>query len=131
MSKLTKTDEQWKQVLSDEQYYVLRQEGTERANSSPLNQEKRDGMFKCAGCGDALFDAKTKYESGSGWPSFYQPANQSAVTEHTDRKLFVKRTEVRCSNCDGHLGHVFPDGPQPTGQRYCMNGAALEFEPEE
>lgn len=131
MSKLTKTDKQWKQDLSDEQYYVLRQEGTERANSSPLNQEKRDGMFKCAGCGDALFDAKTKYESGSGWPSFYQPTDQSAVTEHTDRKLFVKRTEVRCSNCDGHLGHVFPDGPQPTGQRYCMNGAALEFEPEE
>lgn len=129
MPKIDKTDAEWRQELTDEQYYVLRQEGTERAFTSPLNHEHRDGMFHCAGCGKPLFDAGTKFDSGTGWPSFYAPAEQDSVTEHVDRKLFMKRTEIRCADCDGHLGHVFPDGPNPTGLRYCMNGAALAFTP--
>jgi len=123
---VAKTDEQWRETLDPEQYRVLRQHGTERAGTSPLNHEKRDGMFTCAGCGAPLFDSKTKYESGSGWPSFYAPRD-SAVETETDRSHLMTRTEVHCANCGGHLGHVFPDGPRPTGQRYCMNGAALCF----
>ncbi|HEX7417864.1 MAG TPA: peptide-methionine (R)-S-oxide reductase MsrB, partial [Steroidobacteraceae bacterium] len=102
--------------------------GTERAGSSPLNLEKRPGMFRCAGCGQALFDASTKFDSGTGWPSFFKPVD-GAVGTSQDRKLFMSRTEVHCANCGGHLGHVFPDGPKPTGERYCMNGVALRFEP--
>lgn len=131
MPKIDKSDAEWREELTPEQYYVLREEGTERAGTSPLNHEKREGMFKCAACGNDLFASGTKYESGTGWPSFYAPVSADAVTEHEDRKLFMRRTEVRCANCAGHLGHVFPDGPQPTGQRYCMNGIALEFEPNE
>jgi len=122
----TKTDEEWRKSLDSEQYRVLRQHGTERAGTSPLNHEKREGMFTCAGCGAPLFDSKTKYESGSGWPSFYAPRDD-AVETSTDRSHLMTRTEVHCAKCGGHLGHVFPDGPRPTGQRYCMNGAALCF----
>ena len=124
-----KSDEEWRRELAPEAYHVLRKHGTERAGTSPLNSEKRDGMFVCAGCGKPLFASDAKYESGTGWPSFYAPVAPDAVTEHSDRSFFMRRTEVRCADCDGHLGHVFPDGPQPTGMRYCMNGVALKFEP--
>ena len=124
-----KSDEEWRRELSPEAYHVLRKHGTERAGTSPLNGEKRNGMFVCAGCGKPLFASDAKYESGTGWPSFYAPVAPDAVTEHSDRSFFMRRTEVRCADCDGHLGHVFPDGPQPTGMRYCMNGVALKFEP--
>jgi len=127
MPKIDKTEAQWREELTPEQYYVLREEGTERAFSSPLNDEKRAGMFTCAGCGNALFAADTKFESGTGWPSFFAPVTEGAVSEHVDRRLFMKRTEVRCADCGGHLGHVFPDGPAPTSLRYCMNGLALNF----
>ncbi len=123
-----KTDEEWQRTLSPEQYRVLRKHGTEPARSSPLNAEKRDGMFVCAGCGEPLFDSTTKYESGSGWPSFYAPRD-GAVGTSTDRALLAVRTEVHCARCGGHLGHVFEDGPRPTGLRYCMNGTALGFAP--
>ena len=129
MPKIERSEAEWREMLSPEEFYVLRQEGTERAFTSPLNNEKRGGTFTCAGCGKPLFDASTKFDSGTGWPSFYAPLEDDAVTEHVDRKLFMKRTEVRCADCDGHLGHVFPDGPNPTGLRYCMNGVALDFEP--
>ncbi len=127
MPKVDKSKDQWQQELSAEQFYVLREEGTERAFTSPLNDEKREGIFVCAGCGKPLFESATKFDSGTGWPSFYAPTDEDSVTEHTDRKLFMKRTEVRCADCDGHLGHVFPDGPAPTGLRYCMNGVAMQF----
>ncbi len=115
-------------ILKDPlQYQVLRKHGTERAGTSPLNNEKRKGAFRCAGCGEPLFDSGTKFESGTGWPSFWEPL-PGAVGTSADRSFFMTRTEVHCVKCGGHLGHVFPDGPQPTGQRYCMNGAALTFE---
>lgn len=123
-------DEEWQERLSPSQYQVLRQHGTEMRGTSPLNTEKRDGTFRCAGCGQPLFTSDTKYESGSGWPSFYQPL-EGAVDTTTDSSHLMVRTEVHCSNCGGHLGHVFEDGPQPTGQRYCMNGVAMAFEPAE
>ena len=129
-TKTTKSDEEWKAELSPEQYQVLRQHGTEMRGSSPLNKEKREGTFFCAGCGKPLFDAVTKFESGTGWPSFYAPLDGAVATE-TDRSYGMTRTEVHCAACDGHLGHVFPDGPHPTGQRYCMNGVALKFEPKQ
>ena len=125
---LEKTDEQWKAELTPEQYQVLRKHGTERAGTSPLNNEKRKGTFACAACGQALFTSDTKYESGTGWPSFYKPI-ENAVGTTVDSSMFMVRTEVHCANCGGHLGHVFPDGPKPTGERYCMNGAALTFDP--
>lgn len=128
MTETAKSDAEWKQELTPEQYRVLREHGTERAGTSPLNLEKRDGMFVCAACGTPLFSSETKYESGSGWPSFYKPLD-GAVATSEDRKLFMVRTEVHCATCGGHLGHVFPDGPRPTGERYCMNGVALKFEP--
>jgi peptide-methionine (R)-S-oxide reductase len=126
-SAVRKTNEEWRKELTPEQYRVLRQHGTERAGTSALNHEKRTGVYFCAGCGEPLFDSATKYESGSGWPSFYQP-RENAVETQTDNSLLMKRTEVHCAKCGGHLGHVFPDGPEPTGERYCMNGAALKFE---
>lgn len=121
-------DDEWRDRLSPEAFRVLRKHGTERAGSSPLNDEKRDGVFTCAGCGQSLFSADTKYESGSGWPSFWAPLD-GAVETATDRSFLMTRTEVHCARCQGHLGHLFPDGPQPTGARYCMNGAAMQFEP--
>ena len=124
---LERSDAEWRASLAPEAYRVLRQHGTERPGSSPLNHEKRAGQFVCAGCGQALFDAATKYHSGTGWPSFYAPI-EGAVGTQVDRALFMVRTEVHCANCGGHLGHVFPDGPPPTGLRYCMNGAAMTFE---
>jgi peptide-methionine (R)-S-oxide reductase len=128
MTGVKKTDAEWQAELEPEQYQVLRCHATERAGTSPLNVEKRDGMFNCAGCGHALFSSETKYESGSGWPSFYAALDQGVVTT-VDQSHGMVRTEVTCANCGGHLGHVFPDGPRPTGQRYCMNGLALKFEP--
>ena len=125
----SKSDAEWRDTLSDQQYHVLREHGTERAGTSPLNAEKRAGVFRCAGCGKELFDSDTKYESGSGWPSFYAP-KENAVGTSRDSSHLMERTEVHCAECGGHLGHVFPDGPQPTGLRYCMNGCALNFEPE-
>ena len=122
-----KSDEEWRQQLDPLQYDVLRKHGTERAFTSPLNDEKRHGAFVCAGCGEPLFDSATKFDSGTGWPSFWQPL-PGGVGTSTDRSFFMTRTEVHCAKCGGHLGHVFPDGPAPTGQRYCMNGAAMKFE---
>ncbi|MCA3339269.1 MAG: peptide-methionine (R)-S-oxide reductase MsrB [Alphaproteobacteria bacterium] len=126
---IQKQEAEWRAALSPEAFRVLRQHGTERPGSSPLNGEKRPGRFLCGGCAAPLFDAATKYESGTGWPSFYAPLD-GAIGTHIDRSLFMVRTEVHCAQCGGHLGHVFPDGPAPTGQRYCMNGIALTFEPD-
>ncbi len=123
-----KTDEEWRKTLTPEQFHVLREHGTERAGTSPLNVEKREGRFACGGCGQPLFTSDTKYESGSGWPSFYRPIDGS-ITTKTDRSYGTTRVEVECARCGGHLGHVFPDGPKPTGERYCMNGIAMKFEP--
>ena len=124
------TDDEWRARLSPDAYKVLRKHSPERAGTSPLNYEKRPGTFVCAGCGKALFDATTKFESGTGWPSFFLPLD-GAVETTTDRSWFMSRTEVHCARCEGHLGHVFPDGPKPTGLRYCLNGVALEFKAEE
>lgn len=124
------TEEEWKNRLTPDQYRALRQEGTEPPGASPLNREKRPGMYLCAGCGQELFSSAHKFESGTGWPSFWQPASDDAVGISKDYKLIAPRTEVHCANCGGHLGHVFEDGPPPTGLRYCMNGVALNFRPE-
>ena len=125
----TRTDQDWKQELTPEQFRVLRKHGTERAGTSPLNVEKREGKYVCAGCGQELFASDTKFESGTGWPSFWEPL-PGAIETSTDRSFFSVRTEVHCSRCQGHLGHVFDDGPRPTGLRYCMNGVAMQFAPE-
>lgn len=129
-NKIIKTDAEWRAELTPEQYRVLREHGTERPFTSPINDEKRPGTFVCAGCGKELFASATKFDSGCGWPSFYAPASKEAVAEKEDRSLFMQRTEVLCEDCGGHLGHVFNDGPNPTGLRYCINGAALKFNPD-
>lgn len=125
------TDADWKKRLTDEQYYVLRKHGTERAFTGSYWDNKKDGVYLCAGCGQELFDSKVKYKSGTGWPSYFQPINKKAVGTRVDNSLFSTRTEVHCSRCGGHLGHVFDDGPHPTGLRYCMNSVSLYFQPSE
>jgi len=127
---MQKNDDEWRKTLTPEQFHVLREHGTEHRGSSPLNKEKREGTFRCAACGEQLFDAATKFESGTGWPSFTSPLD-AAVDTTTDQSYGMTRTEVHCAKCGGHLGHVFPDGPRPTGLRYCMNGVAMTFDPKE
>lgn len=124
-----KTEADWKRLLTPAQFQVLRQAGTEPAGTSPLNKEHRQGRFVCAGCNTPLYSSKAKFESGTGWPSFYQPIDPRVIKTKTDTSYFMTRTEVLCATCGGHLGHVFPDGPKPTGLRYCMNGLALKFVP--
>jgi peptide-methionine (R)-S-oxide reductase len=126
--KITRTDAEWKQQLTPEQYRVLRQAGTERPGSSPLNNVHEHGVFKCAACDKELYSSDAKFDSGTGWPSFFQPISKDAVDTKVDKSFFSTRTEVLCERCGGHLGHVFDDGPKPTGLRYCMNGAAMKFE---
>ena len=126
--EVVKTDAEWRAALTPDQYKVLREHGTERAGTSPLNEEHGTGTFRCAGCGQPLFSSDTKFDSGTGWPSFYK-ALDKAVIEQSDRSLFMVRTSVSCRRCGGHLGHVFDDGPRPTGLRYCMNGVAMTFTP--
>ena len=126
-----KTYRDWKSKLTDEQYRVTREAGTEAPFSHEYNDNKADGTYNCVCCGEALFNSQAKYVSGSGWPSFYQPETEEGVDEHEDKSLFRTRTEVTCAKCQAHLGHVFPDGPQPTGLRYCINGEALSFTPEQ
>lgn len=128
--EVQKTQQEWQDVLTPEQFKVLRKHGTERAGTSPLDKNYEDGTYQCAGCGQPLFTSETKFDSGTGWPSFYKPI-EGAIDTTTDRSLFMSRTEVHCSRCGGHLGHVFSDGPKPTGQRYCMNGVSLNFTSEE
>jgi methionine-R-sulfoxide reductase len=128
---MQKTEDDWRQTLTPEQFKVLREHGTEPRGSSPLNREKREGRFLCVGCGKPLFQSAAKFDSGTGWPSFTQPIDDQSVATTVDRSYGMTRTEVHCSDCGGHLGHVFPDGPRPTGLRYCMNGAAMRFEPED
>lgn len=126
-TKVEKTDEEWSDQLTPQQYMVTRQHGTEPAFSHPYHNDKREGIYRCICCGEPLFSSDTKFDSGTGWPSFFAPASENSTAEHEDNSLFMRRTEVRCASCDAHLGHVFPDGPEPTGQRYCINGLSLSL----
>ncbi len=129
--KITKSDAEWREQLGDDAYHVCREKGTERAFTGEYWNNHQTGIYKCACCGEPLFSSRTKFDSGTGWPSYYEPINPDAVTVNEDRSLFMRRVEVVCSKCDCHLGHVFPDGPQPTGLRYCINSLSLDFETEE
>jgi peptide-methionine (R)-S-oxide reductase len=129
--KIVKSDAEWRRILTPEQYRVARQQGTERAFTGPYWDEHRAGLYRCVACGEPLFRSETKFDSGTGWPSFYAPVEGDAVEKHVDRSHGMVRTEALCARCDAHLGHIFPDGPRPTGLRYCMNGTALKFEPDE
>lgn len=126
--KVVKSEAQWREKLTPEQFRVARKHGTEHAFSHPYHAEKRAGTYRCVCCGAPLFSSEAKFDSGTGWPSFFRPMDEAAVSEHDDRSLFTRRTEIRCAACEAHLGHVFPDGPPPTGLRYCMNGVALDFD---
>ena len=126
--RVEKSDSEWREQLTPEQYRIARKHGTERAFTGANHDQKADGLYRCVACENALFRSESKFDSGTGWPSFTQPINDTAVTEHSDRSLFMRRTEIRCADCDAHLGHVFPDGPAPTGLRYCMNGDVMAFE---
>ena len=127
--RISKTEAQWRRQLTREEFRILRQAGTERSYTSPLNDEKRRGVYKCAGCGNRLYSSAHKYDSGTGWPSFWQPIDNGAVGTSVDYKIGVPRTEVHCADCGGHLGHIFGDGPRPTGKRHCINGVAMDFVP--
>lgn len=129
--KVHKTEAEWRELLTPEQFHVLREKGTERAFTGALYENKADGIYNCAACNAPLFKSETKYESGSGWPSFYIPISADAIEAHEDSSYGMRRIEVTCANCGGHLGHLFPDGPRPTGMRYCINSVSLNFEPKQ
>lgn len=131
MEKIKKTEEEWRKELTPEQYHVLREKGTERPFTGEYADSKTEGVYRCAACGEELFTSDTKYDSGCGWPSFYQPANKDVVETHDDTSFGMRRTEVVCARCESHLGHVFPDGPRPTGMRFCINSASLKLDPKE
>ncbi len=131
MTKINKKEEDWKKELSEEEFHVLREKGTEKPWTGALLENKEKGTYECAACGNALYSSNTKFDSGSGWPSFYDPISKESVDFETDKSFGMIRTEVKCANCGSHLGHVFPDGPEPSGQRYCMNSIAMKFKKED